>query len=154
MEGAIREAVHRLKYSNLRAIAPALAGLLAEHLQAHPVPADLIVPVPLHPRRERQRGFNQAALLAKEAGRRLRLPLVERALARVRDSPPQARSASREERRANVQGAFMARQGFQGRCVLLVDDVCTTGATLEACAGALRNAGASSIWALTLAREP
>jgi ComF family protein len=153
MEGAIREAVLRLKYRELRAIAPTLARLLAEHLGSHSVEADLLVPVPLHPRREAQRGFNQSLLLARQVGRLLGLPVEERGLARVKDSPPQARTLSRRERWANVQGAFEARVPFAGRHVLLVDDVCTTGATLEACAQALRGAGAVSVWGLAVARE-
>jgi ComF family protein len=118
------------------------------------MPVDVIVPVPLHPARLRRRGYNQAALLARELGRRVGLPVEERALQRVRATRSQMR-LSAADRRRNVQGAFRCADGrVRGRRVLLLDDVCTTGATLEACADALRAGGAESVWALTLARAP
>lgn len=154
MEGAVREAIHRLKYYNLRALAPLLGALLADFLSSQPVPVALLVPVPLHRRRERQRGYNQAYLLAQEAGKRLGLPVMPRALSRLKDTPPQARSSGAEERRANVRGAFRCTRPYlvEGVAVAVVDDVCTTGATLEACAAALKEAGATSVWGVTLAR--
>lgn len=157
MEGAVREAVHALKYQYVRALAPTLGQLLAEFIAASPDmsgPADVLVPVPLHPRRERSRGYNQSLLLARETGKIVGLPVEDRALRRLRATPSQAQSASQKERRANVSEAFAAEATLvQGRRVLLVDDVCTTGATLEACAIALKEAGAASVWGLTLARE-
>ena len=155
MEGTIREAVHRLKYNNLRAIAPTLGGLLAEFLDSQQMQGQVLMPVPMHPRRERQRGYNQAHLLAKEAGSRLGIPVVPKLLSRVSNSPPQAKSPGAEERRANVQGSFQCLRPFlvNGLEVVLVDDVCTTGATLEACAVALKEAGAASVWGVALARE-
>ncbi|MBI2872352.1 MAG: ComF family protein [Chloroflexi bacterium] len=153
MEGVVREAVHRLKYGNLRGLAKVLAEPMAEALAATPVAATLLVPVPLHPSRLRERGYNQAALLAREVGRRLGLPVDAAALARVRATPPQVRSASRQERRASVSGAFRTRRDLAGASVVAVDDVCTTGATLEACATALRDGGAARVWGLTAARE-
>jgi ComF family protein len=154
MSGAAREAVHRLKYSGLRAIAPLMGRMMAERLGARAVAADLVVPVPLHPRRKRQRGYNQAELLAREVSRSLMLPLDAQGLVRVGHAGQQARAAGREERRANVAGAFLARRAFSGLAVLLVDDVATTGATLESCAKEVRQAGARSVWGLTFAREP
>lgn len=155
MEGSIREAIHRLKYSNLRAVAPILGGLLAPIIADERVPAHVLVPVPLHARRERQRGYNQARLLADGVGDALGLPVASGALARVKETPPQAKSAGVQERRTGVLGAFDCPQPalVRGRAVVLVDDVCTTGATLEACATALKNAGATSVWGVTLARE-
>ena len=155
MEGAIREAVHRLKYNNLRAIAPVLGGLLADFLAAQQVQGDCLVPVPLHRRRERQRGYNQAYLLAGEAGKRLDISVIPQALSRLSNAPPQAKSLTAQERRANVKGSFHcpAPSPIAGLKVLLVDDVCTTGATLEACALALKASGASCVWGVTLARE-
>ena len=153
MEGAAREMVHRLKYNDLRALAPVMARLLSDYATANPVEADYLASVPLHSKRERQRGYNQSRLLAAELGKRLGLPVLE-GLARQKDSPPQARSSDAQQRRANVEGAFVYRgPSLQGRRVLLVDDVTTTGATLEACAVVLREAGASSTWGLTVARE-
>ena len=111
------------------------------------------MPVPLHPKRLRERGYNQASLLAKKLSRLGGLPVVEDTLIRVRDALPQARTRSAIERRQNVQDAFVCHQGLEGKQVLLIDDVCTTGATLDACAIALKAAGAGSVWGLTVARE-
>ena len=154
MEGGIREAVHALKYQNVRAVAPTLGELLALFIVESGLSVDVLVPVPLHPRRERIRGYNQSLLLARETGKVVGLPVEEKALRRLRPTPSQARSASQEERRANVEGAFAAETALvRDRKVLVIDDVCTTGATLEACAIALKQAGATSVWGLSLARE-
>ena len=127
---------------------------MAAYLKTEELPVDLVVPVPLFGRRQRLRGYNQSALLARELARLDGLPLAVRALSRRRDTPPQARSVDAETRRRNVAGAFAAdRRQVEGRRVLLVDDVMTTGATLDACAQALRQGGAASVWALTFARE-
>jgi len=153
-EGVIRRAVHELKYRNLRALAPLLAGLLYDYLVANPLPADVLVPVPLHRKRLRERGYNQSALIAAELGRRCGLPVSVNGLVRPRYAAPQARSAGVNERQRNVAGAFTCPdRRFEGQCVLLIDDVSTSGATLNACAGALKAAGAAQVWGLTLARE-
>jgi ComF family protein len=153
-QGVIREAIHKLKYQYLKAVAPPLARLLADYLSRTPLPADVLVPVPLHPRRLRERGYNQAALLAKELGRLTGLPVAEGALRRARSTQAQARAPGREQRRSNVAGAFICRpEAVEEKRVLLVDDVCTTGFTLEACAVALKDAGAATVWGLTVARE-
>ncbi|MBI3953468.1 MAG: ComF family protein [Chloroflexi bacterium] len=155
MEGAIRRAILELKYQGVASLAVTLGRLLHDYLEAHPLPADVIVPLPLHSRRQRRRGFNQAALLAKEVGRLRHRPVGADLIVRVRNSPSQAQAATAEERRANVKGAFQVREGaaLGGKRVLLVDDVCTTGATLDACARALKEAGAAEVWGLTVARE-
>lgn len=153
-DGAIRQAIYELKYHNLKAISACLAKLLATYLQANPVPGEVLAPVPLYPRRLRERGYNQASLLTRELGKLVGLPVVEDSLYRFKDSLPQARTATVEGRRRNVADAFTCRgQRLNGRRVLLVDDVCTSGATLEACAAALKAAGAVSVWGFTLARE-
>ncbi|MBI2869563.1 MAG: ComF family protein [Chloroflexi bacterium] len=152
-EGVLREAVHQFKYRNLRSLAGCLAALLFDYLAANPLPADVLVPVPLHPARLRERGYNQSALLARELGKRNGLP-VAGGLVRSRKTPPQARTGSLEERLANIAGAFeCVDDSLDGRNVLLVDDVATSGATLNACAAALKNRGAASVWGLALARE-
>jgi competence protein ComFC len=146
--------VHQLKYKNLRALAAPLAGLMAQYLEKYPLPGVVLVPVPLHTKRLRERGYNQSALLARELSRRRGLPLVEECLVRIENSLPQARAAGIAERRANVAGAFQCRdRRFAGKEIILVDDVATTGATLDACAAALLAAGAARIWGFTLTRE-
>ena len=152
-QGTVRQAILQFKYRHIKAMAAPLGQLLSEFLHSHPVQGDILTPVPLHPKRLRQRGYNQASLLAKELGQLAGLPVVEGPLVRVRDTVSQARTASATERRLNVQDAFTCNQGLEGERVLLIDDVCTTGATLDACAIALKAAGASSVWGLTVAKE-
>jgi ComF family protein len=153
MEGAVREAVHSLKYRNLRAVAALLGRLLAAYLESYPLPGEVLVPVPLHPRRLRERGYNQVALLAKELGRRTGLPVAEDMLVRRRDTRPQVSVANREERVRNAEESFACGADVREVAVLLIDDVATTGSTLSACAAALKGSGAKSVWGLTLARE-
>ncbi len=154
-EGAAREAVRALKYNYVSALAQPMAQLMARYLEEEEsIEADLLVAVPLYGRRQRLRGYNQSALLARELSRLCGLSLAERGLARRRNTPPQARSVDAEARKRNVADAFKAdRYWVEGKRVLLIDDVMTTGATLSACARALREGGAASVWALTFARE-
>jgi ComF family protein len=153
-QGVLRQAVHRFKYGGFRALALPLAGLLARNLESRPLPAEALVPVPLHPLRLRDRGYNQSGLLARELGRLTGLPVEEDTLLRHRNSRAQVRTPDSEERRCNVSGAFGCRNdGLRGKRVLLIDDVCTTGATLNSCAIALKAAGTASVWGLALARE-
>jgi ComF family protein len=127
---------------------------MRDYLDISPLPVDVLVPVPLHRRRLRERGYNQSALLARELGKLTALPVVSDCLVRIRSAAPQARAATAAERRSNVAGAFTCCDArLEGRRVLLIDDVATTGATLNACAGALKAAGTVSVWALVLARE-
>jgi len=153
-DGVIRQAIHELKYRNLRAIAGLFARLLNDYLIANPLPGEVVVPVPLHPKRLRERGYNQSSLLAQELSKLTELPLVDDCLIRAYHSPPQARTANVDERRRNVADVFSCRdQRLKGKQVLLIDDVSTSGATLDACARALKQAGATSVWGLVLARE-
>lgn len=153
-EGPVRETLHQLKYGNLPGLAETLGVEMALYLEQGHFEVHVVLPVPLHPRRLRQRGYNQAALLARPVAGLCKLPLREDLLRRTRDMPAQARSASAEARQRNVEGAFACSEGdLTGTAVLLIDDVCTTGATLEACALALKAAGAKAVWGLTLARE-
>ncbi len=150
----IRKAVHQLKYRNLKAISPCLAALLADYLQSNPLPGEALVPVPLHPRRLRERGYNQSSLLAHELGKLINLPVIEDCLIRVKEAQPQVRTATVEDRRMNVTDAFKCRNGkVRGKQIILIDDVCTSGATLESCAQALKSESVTSVWGLTLARE-
>jgi competence protein ComFC len=150
----IRKAIHQLKYRNLKAISPCLAELLADYIRSNPLPGEALVCVPLHPRRLRERGYNQSSLLARELGVRIDLPVIEDCLIRVKQAQPQVRAVGAEERRRNVADAFVCRdERVSGKQIILIDDVCTSGATLESCATALKNKGVTSVWGLTLARE-
>ncbi|MCI0439743.1 MAG: ComF family protein [Chloroflexi bacterium] len=153
MFGPVPQMIYGFKYHNLRASAPELGGLLASYLDSHPVPADVIMPVPLHPRRMRQRGYNQSELLARQLGKRAGLPVDARTLRRKKNTPPQVSMTDRQQRQQNIQGAFECVAGLQGERILLVDDVVTTGSTMSACAAALKDAGASAVWGLALARQ-
>jgi ComF family protein len=153
-DGAVRKSIHELKYRNLKAISPCLGELLAYYLNENPLPGEVLVSVPLHPRRLRERGYNQSALLAKELGKSIDLPVIEACLVRVKQAQPQVRAVDVEERRRNVADAFVCRDDkATGKQIILVDDVCTSGATLESCAAALKDRGATSVWGLTLARD-
>ena len=153
-EGAMREAIHRLKYQNLRALAVPLASMLQEYLNSSPLDVDVLMPVPLHRKRLRERGYNQARLLAQELGRLINIAVADDVLVRRRHTPPQARTTTVQERRLNIADAFACLDGrMRGRKVLLLDDVATSGVTLDACARVLKANGVASVWGLAMARE-
>jgi ComF family protein len=149
-EGRLRDVLHAFKYDGRRSLAPTLAALLRAQAADTLAGADVLVPVPLHRARRRSRGFNQAHDLAAALG-----PPVVAALRRVRATVAQT-ALTAGARRRNVRGAFAlapaALDAITGRVVVLVDDVITTGATLEACAAILRAAGAAEVRAVTVAR--
>jgi ComF family protein len=153
-EGDIRRLVHAFKFGGQSCLAEALSQQLYEAYEQHELDVDVVMAVPLTGLRRRTRGYNQASLLAQNLARWLALPNVE-ALSRVGHTTPQAQSPSAEQRRRNVLGAFAVRDAASvaGRRVLLIDDVATTGATLNACAVELLAAGTSEVVGLTLARE-
>jgi ComF family protein len=153
-DGPVRDAVHALKYDDLRAIAPRLGALMAEAMPARArSQVDALVPVPAGARRLRSRGYNQSALLARQVSKVTGILVDETLLRRVTDAGPQVAAASETERRANVEGVFEAGAAAEGKRLALIDDVMTTGATLNACAAALKLAGASHVSALALCRE-
>jgi ComF family protein len=150
-EDGARELVHELKYGNLTSLAEPMAREMAPMAAAFA--PDVMVPVPLHGGRERSRGYNQSALLAKAIGRETGIAVDAKAARRVRATKPLVQAMSPEERAAIVDGAFRAEGArVGGRRVLLVDDVVTTGATLGACARAVLDAGATSVVAVTFVR--
>ena len=154
-EGPLVRAILLLKFERIEPLGVWFAQRLAElvQIEAEKLGADVVVPVPLHRQRERERGYNQAALISKPLAKRLRLPHRAVLLMRTRERPDK-RILSLEERWESVRGAFATRPGSQvdNLRVLLIDDVLTTGATLDACARALREAGAKTVVALTVAR--
>ena len=149
--GALREAIQRLKFARKPALARPLGDLLLEQWAAWLPGLDAVIPVPLARARERERGFNQAALLAERLARGLGTRVESRWLARRHDTAPQT-DLDAAERRLNVRGAFLASGAVARRDVALVDDVLTTGATASECARVLRGAGARTVGVLTVAR--
>jgi ComF family protein len=153
-DGTMRQAILLFKYGGRRTLARHLGRLMVETAGClfDPREFDLLIPVPLHPRRERARGFNQAALLAKEVGRGFNLDVGERLLKRVRAT--EAQSGGRREREGNVKGAFQVTRPdrVKAKRLLLIDDVFTTGATAGECAKTLLAAGAAEVGVYTLAR--
>ncbi len=158
--GPLALALSRFKYDDKPAAAKPLGQLLARAARgflrsgALRLP-DLVLPVPLHKKRLRQRGYNQSALLAREVCRTLNLPVSLDALARIRDTPSQVRQGSRTARSRNLEGAItvMRPETLRARTVLLIDDVFTSGATAAACSKALRTAKPASVHVLTLTRK-
>ncbi len=148
----VRECIHALKYEGQRRYAMVLAEIAAPVFGALPRP-DAVVPVPLHPARERARGYNQSALIARYLTAGSGIPVMPGWLARTRDTPPQV-GRDLTARRANVDGAFACPNpaAVRGTRIVILDDVATTGATLDACAAALRAAGAAWVRALVVAR--
>lgn len=147
----LRRVVHAIKYEGARVVAPLIAQLMAEGYSTLSNSAELVVPVPLHRSRIRRRGYNQAALLAEALGAKAGLKVDTDLLERLRDTRSQV-GLSKAERHANVSGAFRVTKPLAVEHILLVDDVCTSGATLRDCARALAEAGAVHVDALTLTR--
>ena len=154
-DSVIRQAIHELKYRNLRALAIPMAGLLHDYILENPVPGEVLVPVPLHRKRLRERGYNQSGLLAKQLGKLTGSPVIDDCLIRQHHTPPQARTTNIDERRQNVVNAFScSSEKLQGKKVILIDDVTTSGTTLNACAETLKKSGIASVWGLVMAIEP
>jgi ComF family protein len=150
-QGVMRDAIHRFKYSGRAELASTFGTMLKQYLDVHPLPFDVIVPVPLYPAQEHARGYNQSLLLAHELASRVHVPVLASSVKRVRATHPQYNLNARA-RRQNVRGAFAADDRVAGMRVLVLDDVCTTGATMDECSIVLRNHGARSVWGLALAR--
>lgn len=149
-DGLLQRAIWALKFDNGRCLAGPLGDRLAARLGALGWPADIIVPVPLHPARLAERGYNQAQLLAERLAAAAGLPCVPDALSRQRQTQSQV-GLDHVQRQANMSGAFAAQpEAVAGRSVLVLDDVYTTGSTLAACAEAALAAGARAVYGLTV----
>ena len=148
--GALRRAIHVYKYALVVALARPLAAFLTQYLEI-PFPLDCLCPVPLHRARERIRGFNQSRLLAEHACNDWGIPHEPHLLTRLQNTTPQMQ-LPREERRANVRGAFAVDGDVRGRSIGLLDDVYTTGSTLTECSRVFKRAGAERVLVITLAR--
>lgn len=150
-EGALQEAIHRFKYRGQIGLDLPLAELLLTQLRRQPETFDLVLPVPLHLKRLRQRTYNQSLLLAKQIARHYQAPCLPQLLQRQIDTISQ-QGLSAAQRRRNLRRAFVASAAVAGRNILLIDDVMTTGATARECSRALRKAGATAITVAVLAR--
>ena len=151
--GILKRLVYEFKYRGHRRLDRKLSNMLLEALKDKRWPNfDYIIPVPLHPKREEERGFNQALLLAKPVSKKLGVPLCQE-LVRVKDTRAQT-LLDKNDREKNLRGAFKVRGGqqLQDKTILLIDDVFTTGATAKACAKALKTAGTGDVFMLTVAR--
>lgn len=148
----VQPLIHQLKYQNSFALAPTLADLLIKAWPVWSHPVDVMVSIPLHADRQRARGYNQSQLLAEPLSRQVGIPLLPQAMRRVRPTQPQV-GLNAVDRHANVSGAFVAERSLiDGRHVLLIDDVFTTGATMSAAAEVLLTAGAARVSGFCLAR--
>jgi competence protein ComFC len=151
--GALRLAIHRIKYKNDLGLAERLSRNLVDLYLSLSWPVDLITAVPLSLKRKSERGYNQSNLLAYPLARATGVPYKPNAIDRARDTRSQV-GLTATQRRENVRGAFIARSSLvEGRIVLVVDDVTTTGSTIQFCAQALLEAGAAEVYGLTLARS-
>ena len=154
-EGALREIIHAYKYNGVSGLSATLGRWMAEHFQDRfpDEVFDVITHVPLHPKRYRERGFDQAWFLARVLGRASGIPARPNLLDRTKWDTPQF-ELTEVQRRKNVRGVFIVRKSHEveGRRILLVDDVLTTGATAHACAKILKQAGSESVHVYTLAR--
>jgi len=162
----LKRAIHKYKYEFVRELAKPLAQLMAEKIRRMEIGQNLVLtPAPLHPRRLRWRGFNQAELLAQAVSQQLNLPLVNNLLIRTRHNPPQAKIKTSQNRKENIKGAFALNPAFSSchceersdeaisnKTVILIDDVSASGATLQECAQALKPLKPKDIWGLVLAK--
>ena len=155
-KGKLKDIILLYKYRHFQVLGKDLAHLVYRALCGEEEiwwKVDLVLPVPLHPKRKKERGFNQAQIIAKELARITRIEVGDQLLLKIKNVPPQT-SRTVEEREENVSGAFAVaeKDKIKGKVVLLVDDVYTTGSTIRGCSSVLRNAGVKEVKALTVAQ--
>lgn len=151
-QGPLRDAIHQLKYRRRRRMAGPLGELLVPFARPHAATLDAIIPIPMHAARYAERGFNQAELIAQTVAAGVQIPCLGSSITRVRATAQQAK-LNAQERQQNMRGAFAWKGGTPPARVLLIDDVLTTGATMDACAQTLREAGSREVYGLALARS-
>jgi ComF family protein len=159
----VRLLIHAFKYQRVKNLATPLSRILIEFLERNQFTGVLerygknlaLVPVPLYDFRARDRGFNQAAEIAREIGAHYDIKILEKNLIKKKNTPPQAEVKGEEARMKNIENAFATKNPlfFQGKIVLLVDDVYTSGATMRECARVLKTSGAAQVWGITVARS-
>lgn len=151
-EGAIKTLIYKLKYSKGKYLAPYLSLFLLDEFAKQDWNVDVVIPVPLFASREKKRGFNQATLLSSQFTNMLNLPIDTQTLIRIKNTPTQTK-LTKQERKINLTKAFKVtnKQNVKNKNILLIDDVFTTGATIEECSEVLKKAGAKNIYILTLA---
>jgi len=151
----VKESIHKFKYGYIKDLAKPLALIVLSHLQTVDAEIDrsfIIIPVPLSNKKKGRRGFNQSEEIGKIISEATGIPLLSDALVKIKETSPQM-ELGREERINNVKGCFEAKIDFKNRDIILLDDVYTTGSTLEECAKVLKLMGAKNIWGITVARE-
>lgn len=150
----LKDAIHDFKYNGIYSLAPTLSEIIIKKILKEKIKFDVITFVPIAKNRERKRGYNQSELLTKEVAKKFEKPLFDKFL-KVKYTKPQV-GLSGKARRENLKNSFYINQKYKdvfGKKVLLIDDVCTTGSTLNECARVLKKSGAKTIWAVVLARE-
>jgi len=159
----LKQAIYSFKYSRLSSLDQPLSKILGEKLKKYPEIFNdfCLVPVPLHPNKERSRGFNQSALLGKNIEKNFKkehwkINIEPALLTRVRDNEPQMKMTETKERKENIKGCFKINNLFLSKLpekILLLDDVCTTGSTLNECAKVFKKKGVKVVWGIVLARQ-
>ncbi|MEI6519875.1 MAG: ComF family protein [bacterium] len=147
----LRHSIHLMKYEGIRAIAPKLAQFTIDNIDITGLPIDIIIPVPLHNDRLQMRGFNQSGLIADEIGKLLNIEVDHEIMSRVVNTTPQMQLPAKE-RKKNIRGAFKVEKSITGKNICILDDVFTTGSTLNECAATAMKADAKNISVITVAR--
>ena len=153
-EGTVRESLHRYKFSGAAAYAEIYGEFISKCIDENSITCDIITWVPLSKTRKWKRGYNQAELIGRYLSESLAVPGTD-LLKKIKNNPAQSGTANAEIRKANVRGVYKAinEETLKGKCILLVDDVVTTGSTISECARVLKEAGCKEVYAATLARS-
>jgi len=153
----IKLLIHQYKYNFIKDLAKPLGMLMVKKIKNQNIKNSILIPVPLHKKRLRWRGFNQAELLAQVISQKLNIPIINNLLVRTRYTPPQAKIKNANQRKENIKQAFQLNLNFknnlENKKIILIDDICTTGSTLDECTEVLKVLEPKSIWGLVIAKE-